>query len=101
MRNISADRVLALPDDIGDDTVASVLLRGVTAHMLCSYVYPVKAGDTTLVHAAAVGLGLVVAQWAKALGARVIGTVGSVAQAAEAQRRLEAGETSGSILLRP
>jgi NADPH2:quinone reductase len=80
-RNISADRVLPLPDDIGDDTVASLLLRGITAHMLCSYVYPVKAGDTVLVHAAAGGLGLVVVQWAKALGARVIGTVGSVAKA--------------------
>lgn len=81
VRNISADRVLPLPDDIGDDTVASLLLRGITAHMLCSYVYPVKPGDTVLVHAAAGGLGLVVVQWAKALGARVIGTVGSVAKA--------------------
>lgn len=80
-RNISADRILPLPDDIGDDTAASLLLRGITAHMLCSYVYPVKAGDTVLVHAAAGGLGLVVVQWAKALGARVIGTVGSVAKA--------------------
>ncbi|WP_233859471.1 quinone oxidoreductase family protein [Paraburkholderia sp. HD33-4] len=81
VRNISADRVLPLPDDIGDDTAASLLLRGITAHMLCSYVYPVKPGDTVLVHAAAGGLGLVVVQWAKALGARVIGTVGSVAKA--------------------
>lgn len=80
-RNIAADRVLPLPDDIADDTAASMLLRGITAHMLCSYVYPVKAGDTILVHAAAGGLGLVVTQWAKALGARVIGTVGSAAKA--------------------
>lgn len=80
-RNMSADRILPLPDDIGDDTAASLLLRGITAHMLCSYVHPVKAGDTLLVHAAAGGLGLVVVQWAKALGARVIGTVGSVAKA--------------------
>jgi NADPH2:quinone reductase len=49
--------------------------------MLCSYVYPVKAGDTLLIHAAAGGLGLVLVQWAKALGARVIGTVGSAAKA--------------------
>ncbi|WDD90395.1 quinone oxidoreductase (plasmid) [Burkholderia sp. FERM BP-3421] len=81
VRNICADRVLPLPDDIGDDTAASLLLRGITAHMLCSYVYPVKAGDTVLVHAAAGGLGLVLVQWAKALGARVIGTVGSAAKA--------------------
>jgi NADPH2:quinone reductase len=80
-RNISAERVLPLPDDIDDDTAASLLLRGITAHMLCSCVYPVKAGDTVLVHAAAGGLGLVVAQWAKALGARAIGTVGSAAKA--------------------
>ncbi|ADG18852.1 quinone oxidoreductase family protein [Paraburkholderia atlantica] len=80
-RNISADRVLPLPDDVADDTAASVLLRGITAHMLCSYVYRVKACDTVLVHAAAGGLGLVVTQWAKALGARVIGTVGSVSKA--------------------
>jgi NADPH:quinone reductase len=81
VRNISANRVLPLPDDIGDDTAASLLLRGITAHMLCSYVYSVKAGETVLVHAAAGGLGLIVTQWAKALGARVIGTVGSVAKA--------------------
>ncbi|OLL29059.1 alcohol dehydrogenase [Burkholderia sp. SRS-W-2-2016] len=80
-RNISAARVLPLPDDIHDDTAASLLLRGITAHMLCSYVYPVKAGDTILIHAAAGGLGLVLVQWAKALGARVIGTVGSAAKA--------------------
>lgn len=80
-RNISADRVLPLPDDIGDDTAASLLLRGITAHMLFSSVHPVKAGETVLVHAAAGGLGLVLVQWAKALGARVIGTVGSVAKA--------------------
>ncbi|WP_321818374.1 MULTISPECIES: quinone oxidoreductase [unclassified Paraburkholderia] len=76
-RNISAARVLPLPDDIDDDTAASLLLRGITAHMLTSLVYSVRAGDTVLVHAAAGGLGLVVTQWAKALGARVIGTAGS------------------------
>jgi NADPH2:quinone reductase len=85
-RNISADCVLPLPDDISDDSAASLLLRGITAHMLCSYVYRVKAGDTVLVHAAAGGLGLIVAQWAKALGARVIGTVGSIAKAELAKK---------------
>lgn len=84
-RNIAADRVLALPDDIADETAASLLLRGITAHMLSTCVYPIKAGDTVLVHAAAGGLGLIMVQWAKALGARVIGTVGSTQKAALAK----------------
>ncbi len=86
-RNVPADRVLTLPQDIGDDAIASLLLRGMTAHMLFSYVYRVKAGDTILVHAAAGGLGLVLVQWAKAMGARVIGTVGSAAKAELAKRQ--------------
>lgn len=84
-RNLPADRALPIPDDIADDTIASLLLRGITTHMLYSYVYRLKAGDTVLVHAAAGGLGLVLVQWAKALGARVIGTVGSSAKAAMAK----------------
>lgn len=80
-RNLQADRAIPLPDDLPDDAVASLLLRGITAHMLLAYVRPLKAGDTVLVHAAAGGLGLVLVQWAKALGARVIGTVGSPAKA--------------------
>ncbi|QID16224.1 quinone oxidoreductase [Nitrogeniibacter mangrovi] len=85
-RNLPAERAVPLPDDIGDDTVASVLLRGITAHMLFSRVWPLKAGDTLLVHAAAGGLGLVLVQWARALGARVIGTVGAEAKADLARR---------------
>ena len=54
-----------------------MMLRGMTAEMLLRRVYPVKAGDTILIHAAAGGVGLIVCQWAKALGATVIGTVGS------------------------
>ncbi|AHN73468.1 alcohol dehydrogenase [Pandoraea pnomenusa] len=81
-RNLPADRAIVLPDDVSDDAVASLLLRGITTHMLFTYVYPLKAGDTVLVHAAAGGLGLVLVQWAKALGARVIGTVSSPAKAA-------------------
>ncbi|MCG2585613.1 quinone oxidoreductase [Massilia sp. TS11] len=80
-RNFPAERALALPDDIADDTIASLLLRGITAHMLFSYVYPVRSGDTVFVHAAAGGLGLVLVQWAKSRGARVIGTVGSAEKA--------------------
>src|SRR6266404_4093725 len=53
------------------------MLQGLTAHMLLRAVYSVKAGDTILIHAAAGGVGLIVCQWAKALGATVIGTVGS------------------------
>lgn len=81
-RNIPASRLLPVPDGLADDAVAGVLLRGITAHMLLTYVYPVRSGDTVLIHAAAGGLGLVVLQWAKKLGANVIGTVGSPAKAA-------------------
>lgn len=84
-RNLPAELALPIPDDIADDTVASLLLRGITAHMLYSYVHQLKAGDTVLVHAAAGGLGLVLVQWAKAQGARVIGTVGSSAKASMAK----------------
>ncbi|VVE42909.1 quinone oxidoreductase family protein [Pandoraea terrigena] len=80
-RNLPAARAIALPDDVPDDAVASLLLRGITTHMLLTYVYSLKAGDTVLVHAAAGGLGVVLVQWAKAMGARVIGTVSSPAKA--------------------
>lgn len=80
-RNLPAARAIPLPDDVADDAVASLLLRGITAHMLLAYVYPLKAGDTVLVHAAAGGLGLVLVQWAKSMGARVIGTVSTQAKA--------------------
>lgn len=80
-RNLPAARAIPLPDDVPDDAVASLLLRGITTHMLLAYVHPLKAGDTVLVHAAAGGLGLVLVQWAKAMGARVIGTVSSPAKA--------------------
>ncbi|HEF5870297.1 TPA: quinone oxidoreductase [Burkholderia cenocepacia] len=76
-RVMSAERVVKLPDGIGYDDAASVMLQGLTAHYLLRRTYPVKAGDTILIHAAAGGVGLLVCQWAKALGATVIGTVGS------------------------
>ena len=76
-RNIPAKRLVLLPDDISDSTAAASMLRGLTAHMLLTQVYPVSAGSTILVHAAAGGLGLILTQWAERLGARVIGTVGS------------------------
>ena len=82
VRNVPAERLVAVPDDVDLDVVAGGLLRGMTAHMLCAHVRQVRPGDTVLVHAAAGGLGLVLTQWASALGARVIGTVGSADKAA-------------------
>jgi NADPH2:quinone reductase len=82
VRNVPAERLVAVPDAVAPDAVAGGLLRGLTAHMLLAHVRQVRPGDTVLVHAAAGGLGLVLTQWASALGARVIGTVGSRAKAA-------------------
>ncbi|KVC65006.1 quinone oxidoreductase [Burkholderia ubonensis] len=76
-RVLPADRLVRLPDGIGYDEAASVMLQGLTAHYLLRRTYRVKAGDTILIHAAAGGVGLLVCQWAKALGATVIGTVSS------------------------
>ncbi|HLG90270.1 MAG TPA: quinone oxidoreductase [Alphaproteobacteria bacterium] len=72
-----ADRLVPLPSWIEDATAASLLLRGMTAEYLLRRAYPVKKGDTILVHAAAGGLGLIMCQWARFLGAHVIGAVGS------------------------
>ena len=80
-RLIDADRLVKLPDDITSDQAAAMMLQGLTAHMLLRSVYDVKAGDTILIHAAAGGVGLIVCQWANALGATVIGTVGSAEKA--------------------
>lgn len=74
-RLIAADRLVKLPDDIALDQAAAMMLRGMTARMLVRSVYPVKSGDTILVQAAAGGVGLILCQWASALGATVIGTV--------------------------
>jgi NADPH2:quinone reductase len=77
VRLIDADRLVRLPDAIGFDQAAAMMLQGMTARMLLRSVYSVSAGDTILVHAAAGGVGLILCQWAAALGATVIGTVGS------------------------
>ena len=74
-RLLDADRAVALPDDIGFDQAAAMMLRGMTVQMLIRELHRVQAGETILVHAAAGGVGLILCQWAKALGARVIGTV--------------------------
>jgi len=76
-RTLDASRAIPLPDDISDEAAAALLFKGQTAHMLLRRVVDVKKGDTILVHAAAGGVGTVLSRWAKALGATVIGTVGS------------------------
>jgi NADPH2:quinone reductase len=84
-RIIAADRVVKLPDAIADRTAAAMMLRGMTARYLIRDIYKVGPGDTILVHAAAGGVGLIVCQWAAALGATVIGTVSSDQKAALAK----------------
>ncbi|MBF2759688.1 MAG: quinone oxidoreductase [Ectothiorhodospiraceae bacterium AqS1] len=76
-RLIPADKVVALPESISCRQAAAMMLQGMTAEYLLRRTFEVKAGDTILFHAAAGGVGLIACQWAKALGATVIGTVGS------------------------
>ena len=76
-RLIEADKLIKLPDTIADQTAAAMMLKGLTAHYLLFRTYPVKAGDVILVYAAAGGVGLLLCQWAKHLGAKVLGCVGS------------------------
>lgn len=80
-RNVPTHRVVALPGWISEEIAGANLLRGLTAEYLLRRLYAVKPGDAVLVHAAAGGMGLILAQWARALGATVIGTVGSAAKA--------------------
>ena len=76
-RVVPAARTVKLPDDIDARTAAAMMIRGMTARYLLRETCKVTAGDTILVHAAAGGVGLILSQWAKHLGATVIGTVGS------------------------
>ncbi len=76
-RLIDADRVVKLPKSISCEQAAGMMLQGMTAQMLLRSVFPVHEGDVILVHAAAGGVGLIMCQWAAALGATVIGTVGT------------------------
>ena len=75
--NIPADRLVKLPDGLGDEEAAAAMLKGMTAQYLLKRTFPVQKGQTILWHAAAGGVGLIACQWAKHLGATVIGTVGS------------------------
>jgi NADPH2:quinone reductase len=80
-RVIAADRLVKLPDSISCEQAAGIMLQGMTAQMLLRRTYAVQRGDTILVHAAAGGTGLLLCQWASALGATVIGTVSNEAKA--------------------
>jgi NADPH2:quinone reductase len=80
-RVLPADRLVPLPDGIEDKVAASIMLQGMTTEYLLERTYKVRKGDTILFHAAAGGVGLLAVQWAKSLGATVIGTVGSQAKA--------------------
>jgi len=82
---VPADRVVQLPDGLGTKQGAAALLQGMTAHYLATSTYPLKPGDSCVVHAAAGGVGLLLCQIAKRRGARVIGTVSTAAKAALAR----------------
>ena len=77
--------LVPIPDGVSDQTAAAVMLKGMTSQYLIRRTYPVKAGETVLFHAAAGGVGLIACQWLKAIGATVIGTVGSDEKAAMAR----------------
>jgi NADPH2:quinone reductase len=84
-RNIEAKILVPLPEGISYETAAAMMLKGLTAEYLLFRTYPVKPGDVILVHAAAGGVGLILCQWARLLGATVIGTTGSAEKAALAR----------------
>ncbi|MDQ3196502.1 MAG: quinone oxidoreductase family protein [Burkholderiales bacterium] len=84
-RLMAADRLIKLPDAISDQQAAAMMLQGMTAQYLLRRTFHVKTGDTILIHAAAGGVGTIVCQWAKSLGATIIGTVGSEEKAAAAK----------------
>ena len=84
-RNFPANRLVKLPKAISDESAAAMMLKGMTVRYLLRATYKVKRGETILLHAAAGGVGLILSQWAKALGVKVIGTVGSEAKMAIAK----------------
>ncbi len=84
-RLVAADRLVPLPDDVDDRVAAAGLLKGMTAQYLLRRTHRVEAGETILLHSAAGGVGLIAAQWARSLGATVIGTVSTDAKAALAR----------------
>jgi len=82
---VEAERAIPLPAGVSDELAAAVLLQGLTAHYLCTSTYPVREGDTVLVHAAAGGVGLLLTQMVKLRGGRVIATVSTDEKAALAR----------------
>ena len=86
VRNVPVERLVKIPRDLADEQAAAIMLKGLTARALLRRTYRVQRGDTLLVHAAAGGVGVMLTQWAKALGATVIGVVGSEAKAQLARR---------------
>jgi NADPH2:quinone reductase len=86
VRNVPASRLVKLPRNVSDEQAAALMLKGLTAEYLLRRTCRVQRGDWILVHAAVGGVGLILCQWAKALGAKVIGVVGSEAKAAMARR---------------
>ena len=85
-RVVPADRLVKIPDGISDEQAAAMMLKGMTAEYLLRRTFKVRPGDTILCHAAAGGVGLIVGQWAKALGAKTIGTAGSAEKVALARQ---------------
>jgi NADPH2:quinone reductase len=84
-RNVPADRLIKLPDGMSDRTAAAMMVKGFTASLIINRIFRPKPGDVILIHTAASGVGLILCQWSKHLGATVIGTVGSHAKAQIAQ----------------
>jgi NADPH:quinone reductase len=84
-RNVPAERLLKLPDGVTDQQAAAMLVKGFTASLIINRVYRPKPSDTILIHTAAGGVGMILCQWSKHLGASVIGTVGSQEKAKIAQ----------------
>ena len=84
-RNVPAERLLKIPDGVTDQQAAGLMVKGFTASLVINRVYQPKRGDTILIHAAASGVGILLAQWSKHLGATVIGTIGSQEKAETAK----------------
>jgi NADPH2:quinone reductase len=84
-RNVAADKLVPVPDNVSDEVAAAVFFKAMTAQYLVQKTYKVKAGDIVLVHAGAGGVGQILAGWAKALGAFVVGSVGSPTKFAAAK----------------
>jgi NADPH:quinone reductase len=95
-RNVPAERLIKLPDGVSDRQAAALMVKGFTASLIVNRIFRPKPGDIILIHAAASGVGLILCQWAKHLGAMVIGTVGS----AEKARVAEAHGCDQTILYR-